>query len=161
MKSARARQEGNARDTKSRPVAWESLAGKVTFEHRLGQTISCAESRHRRAIKKKKIPSLAVAGPPRMELGFECLSKGDLHLLKPMESVRLARSAVGTTRSFCDADLWVPALQWCVNSGFPLGHKALVLALVPVTYILVPSLLGVHGGVGGRVDVLTFFSFPK
>lgn len=96
-----------------------------------------------------------------MELGFECLSKGDLHLLKPTESVRLARSAVGTTRSFCDADLWVPALQWCVNSGFPLGHKALVLALVPVTYILVPSLLGVHGGVGGRVDVLTFFHFPS
>lgn len=112
-------------------------------------------------LKKKKIPSLAVAGPPRMELGFECLSKGDLHLLKPTESVRLARSAVGTTKSFRDADLCVPALRWCVTSGFPLGRKALVLALVPVTYILVPSLLGVHGGVRGRVDVLTFFSFPK
>lgn len=56
-----------------------------------------------------------------MELGFECLSKGDLHLLKPTESVRLARSAVGTTKSFRDADLCVPALRWCVTSGFPLG----------------------------------------
>lgn len=87
--------------------------------------------------------------------------KGRPSFIKAQESVRLARSAVGTTKSFRDADLCVPALRWCVTSGFPLGCKALVLALVPVTYILVPSLLGVHGGVGGRVDVLTFFSFPK
>lgn len=98
-----------------------------------------------------------------MELGFECLSKGDLHLLKPTESVRLARRAVGTTKSFRDADLCVPALRWCVTSGFPLGRKALVLVLVPVTYILVPSLLGVHGGVGGGgwMSLLFFISQVK